>query len=538
MPYIMTKGSERSPQQAEQHVLQLMREGKLREAAAASDELTQTYPDYDSGWRTASQLAMNLNEPAIALRAIDQALRVSPGKPEWLLQKMACLAVKGDISAAKVAAAELERHDFDAPYHAATCGLTLIRLGLFEGAEHHYRRAVALEPDNGTNHYNLATVLRFLGRLNDAASSLGRAVELNPDDFDAHLLRSGLRTQTAEENHLESLRAVLERTPEKHPGRVRINYALAKELEDVEDFDASFECLSLAASARRSAMQYHPERDLATMRKIREVYTEDVFGGSVEGFVNADPIFVIGSPRTGTTLVDRILNSHSVVESAGELQAFGIELVNQCMHISDIKPQAPADLVPLTRQIDFAALGEAYVGNARPKTAPTAHFIDKLPMNFLYAGLIHLALPKAKIVWLDRDPMDTCYAVYKTLFEGAYPYSYDLQELANYYVEYRNLMAHWFDVMPGVIHTVRYEDLVTEPRPVIESLLDYCGLSWEEQCLNFHESEDAVTTASAAQVRQALHAGSVGKWHNYEKQLQPVVEILQQAGVLQDTNAQ
>lgn len=534
----MTKGSERSAQQAEQHVLQLMREGKLREAAAASDELTQAYPDCDSGWRTASQLAMNLNEPAIALRAIDQALRVSPGKPEWLLQRMVCLTVAGDISAAKVAAAELDRHDFDAPYHAATCGLTLTRLDMFEGAEHHFRRAVALEPDNGTNYYNLATVLRFLGRLDDAASSLDRAVELNPDDSDAYLLRSGLRTQTAEENHLESLRAVLERTPEKHSGRVRICYALAKELEDVEDFDASFDCLSLAALARRSAMQYHPERDLATMRKIREVYTEDLFGGSVEGFVNADPIFVIGSPRTGTTLVDRILNSHSVVESAGELQAFGIELVNQCMQVSDIKPQAPADLVPLTRQIDFAALGDAYIVSARSKIAPTAHFIDKLPMNFLYAGLIHLALPKAKIIWLDRDPMDTCYAVYKSLFEGAYPYSYDLQELANYYVAYRNLMAHWFDVMPGVIHTVRYEELVTEPRPVIESLLDYCSLSWEDQCLNFHESAGAVTTASAVQVREALHTGSIGKWRHYSEQLQPVAEILQQAGVLQDTNAQ
>jgi len=534
----MTQGSKIPAQQAEQHVLQLMREGRLREAAAASDELTQTYPDYESGWRTASQLAMSLNEPVIALRAIDQALRVSPENPECLLQKMACLAVIGDISAAKVVAAELEGHNFDTPYQAATCGLTMTRLRLFDGAEHHYRRAVALEPDNGTNHYNLATVLRFYGRLDEAGVSLDKAIELNPDDYEAHSLRSGLRTQTEADNNVESLVSALGGSQENHPGRVRLYYALAKELEDLEEYESSFENLSLGASARRGSMQYHPERDLATMRKIREVYSKELFDGSNEGFVNAEPIFVIGSPRTGTTIIDRILNNHSVVESAGELQTFGIELVNQCKTLSDIAPKDPADLVPVTRQIDFAALGEAYVASARPKTAATAHFVDKLPMNFLYAGLIHLALPKAKIIWLDRDPLDTCYAVYKTLFEGAYPYSYDLKELGNYHVGYRKLMAHWFDVMPGVIHTVRYEDLVTGPRRVVESLLDYCSLSWEEQCLNFHDSAGAVTTASAVQVREALHTGSVGKWRHYSEQLQPIAEILQQAGLIQDTNDQ
>jgi hypothetical protein len=152
-----------------------------------------------------------------------------------------------------------------------------------------------------------------------------------------------------------------------------------------------------------------------------------------------------------------------------------------------------------------------------------------MPLNFLYAGLIHQALPKARIVLLERDPMDTCYAVYKTLFEGVYPYSYDLVELANYFVAFRRLVRHWQDVMPGVMHVVRYEEIATNPQPVIEDLLQYCGLSFEQGCREFFNNPDVSTTASAVQVRSDVFTSSIGKWKNYAAQLEPVAEILENA---------
>ncbi len=180
--------------------------------------------------------------------------------------------------------------------------------------------------------------------------------------------------------------------------------------------------------------------------------------------------------------------------------------------------------------MDFAALGENYVEHARPPGGTTAHFVDKMPLNFLYAGLIHLALPKARIVLLERDPMDTCYAVYKAMFEGVYPYSYDLRELANYFVEYKRLVDHWQEVMPGVIHVVRYEDMVTSPESVIESLLQYCSLSFEDACRNFFRNPEASTTASADSVRRDFFTSSVGKWRHYERQLKVVADVLESAG--------
>jgi hypothetical protein len=189
------------------------------------------------------------------------------------------------------------------------------------------------------------------------------------------------------------------------------------------------------------------------------------------------------------------------------------------------------ELVRLSAELDFKKLGEAYISSTRPFTGHTARFIDKLPLNYLYVGLIHLALPNAKVINLKRNPLDTCYAIYKQLFVDAYPFSYDLEELGRYYVAYHQLMEHWHVVLPGVIHTVGYEDLVSDIESESRPLLEFCGLDWQPQCLKFHESKDASTTASTVQVRQPVYQSSVGKWRDYEKQMQPIVKILQQAGV-------
>jgi len=505
----------------------------MRDAAAACDQLNQSYPDYEPGWILACKLAMLVNEPLIALRAIDRALQLSPGKPEWLLQRLECLGALGDTDAALLMASQLGDHAFAHPSLSSNYGLVLTRLGLYELARTQYRRACELEPDNGTHFYNLASVERFLGNLEAAEAAVGTCLELSPDDANAHLLRAGLRTQTTTSNHVDELQRAYAAAGEKRSDRVKTGYALAKELEDLGEYERSFAYLAEASKLRRSAAQYNPEIDIATMREIRATFTQQFFARDAEGHVSAEPIFVIGMPRTGTTLVDRILGSHSVVHSAGELQAFAVELTALCGDPSGSRQATTLDMVHRAAEVDFAALGENYIAATRPATGSTAHFVDKLPLNFLYAGLIHRALPKAKIILLERDPMDTCYAVFKTLFLGIYPYSYDLEELAKYYVAYRELIDHWQSVMPGVMHTVRYEELVTEPRPVIENLLEHCNLSFEDACLAFQENPAAVTTASAAQVRSGFSTGSIGNWRNYRKQLQPVADILRAAGVIE-----
>jgi len=498
-------------QDLEQNIWQLVKAGKLNDAAAACDQLNEAFPDYGSGWSTSSRVAISLNEPLIALKAIERALLITPGEPVWLLQKMASLAVLSDLTAANAVADEIAKHDFATAYHASSCAVTLTRLERFADAEFHYQRAVDLEPDSPIYQFNLASAQRFLGKLDAARESLDRTLQLNPVDCEAQLLRSELNTQTESDNNVDSLHSTLEKLPEEHPGRVQLYFALAKELDDLQRYEESFQKLQLGASERRSKLTYQASHDLHTMATIREQFGKDVIDSAAQGFINAEPIFVVGMPRSGTVLVDRILSSHSVVQSVGEPQSFGLELMNQCEKAAGVTPKNALELLAAAREIDFAALGEAYLNRVRPADGEYAHFVDKLPLNFMYASLIHLALPKAKIVLTERDPMDNCYTAFRTLFTGACPYTYDLDELANYFVEYRQLIDHWRSVMPGVMHTVRYEDLVGDSRPVVEGLLDHCDLSLEDQCFD-HRAE------------------AVGKWRNYSDQLQPVADILQRAG--------
>jgi tetratricopeptide (TPR) repeat protein len=509
---------------------QHMQAERYREAAACCDELNQRFPDYLPGWAAAVELGLRIGEPAVALQAVDRALLLAPGNHDLLLQKINCAIAAGEDVVAATVADELADVEFGLPQQASAMGLLLSRLGQNERAVTHYRRAVELQPDNASHHYNLAAVERYCGRLEDAAASLQRAIELNPDDADAYLLRSGLRTQTADSNNIDSLQDAI-RSATSNRSRLRLNFALAKELEDIGDYPQSFQALQRATSLRRSVMKYTPQRDLQTLRRIRECYTAELVNEVGIGHVNAEPIFIIGMPRTGTTLVDRILGSHPAVKSAGELQNFATVLMDLSRQQSEKLPQPAHDAVQLSTLIDFEELGRKYVESTRPATGTTPHFTDKLPLNFLYAGLIKRALPKARIVLLERDPMDTIYAVYKTLFEGVYPFSYDLEELTEYYIEYHALVSHWQSVMPGAIHTVQYESLVADPEPVLRDLLEYCGLSWDARCLDFHKDTSATTTASAVQVREDVLTRSIGNWRNYESQLQSVLARLQEAGI-------
>ncbi len=507
-------------------IKQLIDAGKLRDAAESCDEMNQRFPDHESGWYTASQLAMLNKEPIPAVRAIDRALQLSPGKPQWLCQRVECLLAAGDADAAKETARQLNDYRFGSASEAAEFTRILSRLGMFGLAKFHCERAVELEPDEGHYHYDLAIAERNLGNIQAADLAVTRCIELRPDDDDAHLLRAGLFTRTESHNSLEELEATYQRSKNQPQRRAKICYAMSKELEDIGKYERSFEFLMEGASLRRAGMQYTPQKDIDAIQRIRETYTPEMFDGHVVGHINAEPIFVVGMPRTATALIDRILQSHTVVYSAGALPAFSIELAANCQKVASDEGGDSTDLVSQSASIDFAALGEDYIAATRPATGKTAHFVDMLPFNFLYAGLIHLALPKAKIVLTERDPMDTCYAAYKTLFEGNNPYSYDLTEIANYFVAYRQLVEHWQLVMPGVIHVVKVEELAASPRSVVEDLLSYCGLSFDRACIEFFEDTEGSTSAGPLQVRGQAYFSSIGRWRHFEEQLKPVSDIL------------
>jgi tetratricopeptide (TPR) repeat protein len=392
-------------------------------------------------------------------------------------------------------------------------------------AERLRRRSAELAPRNMPYLYNLATAEIALGQFEAAEAALDRVIAASPADIDAYYNRSTLRTQTSARNHVDELARAL--ASAKSPASaIGLGYALAKELEDLGEHARSFAQLSRAASARRRQLSYRVDDDVNAMAEIARTLDAGVFARAAKGHGDARPIFILGLPRSGSTLVDRILSSHSRVESGGESSNFAVALVRTAG-----PGLSKAELIRRAREIDFAALGRAYAANLAPQNSETAHITDKTPNNFLYLGLIALALPEARIVHVRRGAMDVCYAMYKTLFRMAYPFSYDLADLAKYYLAYHGLMAHWRCVLAGRFLDLDYEALIAHQETESRRLVAHCGLDWEDSCLAPERNAKASLTASAAQVRRPVYATSAGLWRRYERELGPLAAALRAGGI-------
>jgi tetratricopeptide (TPR) repeat protein len=402
-------------------------------------------------------------------------------------------------------------------------GTALVLARRPERAEPYFRRALSLAPDSVTAAINFAATLRFLARVPEAETVCEDAIERSPDAFDAIKMRSDLRRQTTDRNHVLDLQRRLNTHGLPPRGEVLLAYALGKECEDLGQYDDAFAGFARGARVRRANMRYDVREDLGVMSAIGEVFAQS--GSSLEaGAIDPAPIFILGLPRSGSTLLDRMLSRHPDVESLDEPQAFGMEVIRLVSEVG--RPITRRAFVEASAQLDRERLGRAYLGAIAPLRTLRSRFIDKLPLNFLYVGLIATALPQATIVHIRRDPLDVGVAMFKTLFEEAYPFSYALDEIGAYHRAYRQLMARWSECFGERILHVDYEDLVLAPEPALRRILARAGLDWNPQCLEPHLHARPALTASTLQVREPTHANAVGSWRRYERHLAALRESL------------
>lgn len=383
-----------------------------------------------------------------------------------------------------------------------------------------FRRAAGLAGDDPALLFNLATVARFLGHAEEAERAYDQVIARSPTLWAAYRNRSELRRQSPSDNHVGELRRRLDQRP-PWQGEVQLAYALGKELEDLGDYAAAFQAYARGAAVRRAHMRYSLDDDLATLKEIAGAFDAAYCAPARDVGGPPGPIFILGMPRTGSTLLEQRLARHPDIEGLGELQAFGRTMVEV------VRGRAPGPLAGKAALIDASATvapdayGRAYLEAVAPLRGGRAAFTDKLPLNFLYAGLIARALPTAQIVHMVRDPLDTCLGCYRTLFDEAYPFSYDLTELGTYYRAYRGLMAHWSEVLGPRIIEVAYERLVADPAGEVERLVARLGLPPAPDGAQAGD-QTPVMTASASQVREAVHSRSVGLARRYEEQLGPL----------------
>lgn len=413
-----------------------------------------------------------------------------------------------------------------------TMGCVYARLGDHAAALVHFTEAVRLQPKNTEFRYNQAATLNFLGRTEEADAALEALIALAPNHARAHHLLAGLRKQAVARNHVERLTQT--RTAAHEPrDRLLLSYALAKELEDIDQPAKALEMLCEANAEHRQMLPYSFARDAAVFDAIEASWP---LPAPTTGSPTDAPIFIIGMPRTGTTLVDRILSSHPDVESAGELQAMPLAVK------SAAGTRTPTVMDPETIfaavQGDMRAIGVEYLQRANHhRRDPGKRFTDKFPGNFFYAGFIASTLPSARIICLRRHPMDTVLSNFRNLFAVSsryYDYSYDLLDIAAYYSRFDRLMAFWRDALPGRVLELRYEDLIASQEGETRRLLAHCGLEWSDACMNFHTNDAPVSTPSAAQVRRPIYRDSVARWKQHAEVLKPVRRYFEEAGIAVD----
>lgn len=507
-----------------------LKRGDLPAAALAAKALISAEPQQPIGLFLLGIAAAEAGQIGKAVPLLEAAVERRP-EAEYLahLAKLLIL-LRRDGEAADAAERALALAPDD-PLTLDTIGCVLARLGRHESSVAPFAAAVASEPDNLEYRYNLATANGFTGRADEARVHYEAILARDPGNARAHYALALLSRQTVTANHVPRLQAALAaaRSPED---ALRVRYALAKELEDLSD-PGAFEHLSIANAEHKRALGYDFAKDAAIFDAIEALFGAGEALDVGPGKPDPAPIFVVGMPRTGTTLVDRILSSHRQVGSAGELQAMPLAV----KQLAGTEPRVILDpeTIAASGAISPGAIGESYLARAAHHRPPaTARFIDKLPANFLYVGHIARALPEASIVCLRRNPMDTVWSNFKNLFasnSAYYAYSYDLMDTARYYARFDRLMALWERLWPGRVLQLSYEALVTDQETQTRRLLAHCGLEWDEACLAFHENSAPVATPSAAQVRRPLNADGVGKWRVHEDALRPVAAWLEAQGI-------
>jgi tetratricopeptide (TPR) repeat protein len=508
------------------HAAELHRDGRLEEAEKLYREVVRTNPGNVDALRMLARIALAAGRHADAERLLLRALRIAPDFAGALNDLGRAQKEQNRFQDAIGSFSRLVEIEPDNPQAHLQLAAALAPAGQTQQAMETYRRALELRPDFAGAWLGLGHVLKTAGHQEEAIHAYRECIKLKPENGESYWSLANLKTYRLSDEDIAAMARALERDDLTDQSRVNFLYAMAKAHEDRGDFETAWQYYSQGNAMQRMLEKYDPVQTEVVHDAIIEVFDIDFLAGNT-GLGNPDPspIFIVGLPRSGSTLIEQILASHSQVEGTSELPYVGrvATSLNRNRAEGVNYPHAVRELAAE----HFQALGQDYLELAAPhRTEGRPRFIDKMPNNFPAVGFLHLILPNATIIDARRHPLDTCVSCYRQLFAKGQTFTYDLTDIAEYFLEYERMMEHWHAVLPGKVLTVQYEDVVRDLDGQVRRLLDHCGLPFEEPCLRFHETERPVRTASSEQVRQPIHAQSVGYWRNYEDKLDELKEIL------------
>jgi tetratricopeptide (TPR) repeat protein len=561
---LFERAIEREPRFAEAHCNlgnTLRARGRSEEAAAAYREAIALKPSYAAAFNNLGTALRDLGHLEEAEAAYRAAFALNPDDPmvldnlalalrdlerldeaSALLDASLSLAPENGRTLTHVALVRLDQNRAVEAHDAArravallpgdpetlnAMGLSLQELGRVEEALEFYRFALACKPDFAGAYNNIGNVLKQEGRLTEAHEAYARSLAIDPRQAEVYVNLADTRKVKPGDAWLAGMGGFAREMESLRPtARMRLHFALAKAHDDLCAYDKAFRHMREANALKRTQIAYDEAASLKLFDRIRESFDAKLIEAKRgAGDPDASPIFILGMPRSGSTLVEQILASHPLVHGAGELSHLG-ELVGGLRTGGDPTLAFP-EIAQVMGLQDFARLGHEYVARLRQHSPTAAHITDKMPSNFCFVGLIHLALPNARIIHVTRDPLDTCLSCFSRLFSAEQNHTYDLAELGRFYRKYAELMAHWRRVLPeGRMLELRYEDVVGNLEGAARRMIAYCGLEWSENCLAFHKTHRPVKTASASQVRRPIYKTAQNRSRHYREFLAPLIAEL------------
>jgi len=505
-----------------------LNQGDYVKAHALCVQIIEQQPRHADAYFLLGIINSEIGQINKAIQLIEKAISFKP-LGAYFAHLAKCYSLVGNMSAVLAAIKHVPVEQVNQGLTLDTIGVALSRVGDHQKALCYFEKALSQQKDNPAYFYNYAVSSKFAGLFEQAKKAFETAIELSPDHYQAHFALSDLGGVTKENNHIARLLSLLD--VNSHPdSSLHIGHALAKEYEALGEYDKSFEVLERVKQQKLATIDYKFSDDDQLFDYLSQFPVADNI--TQLGHDSSQPIFVVGMPRSGTTLVERILSNHTDVKSCGELQDFGVAV----KEVTGTSSQRVLDVETLqaAQSIDFAELGKRYIQRTKAVTDNSPKFIDKLPFNFFHIDLIRKALPNAKIICLLRNPMDTCVGNFRQLFSinsPYYSYAYNLQTIGRFYAEFYQLANRWESSNTDNFMLLNYESLVATPEQKIRELLEFCGLSWQEKCLHAEQNTAPVSTASKVQVREPINAKSIGRWKKFGPNTKSLESFLQHVGI-------
>jgi tetratricopeptide (TPR) repeat protein len=511
---------------------QLEKEGQPNEAEAIYRNVLSKDPAHVEACRLMAGVACRHEEYPDAKIFLRHALKLAP---DYLRAMVDLVNVHRQLEEFEEAVALASRLVDLAPDNSESYMVFASVVGVagrHDEAIQAFEKALAINPAKAGALCGIAHHLKTIGRQEEAIASYRRSIAVKPDYCESYWSLANLKTFRFKQAEVEEMQRLLQDEGLADESRCQLHNALGLEFEAGGDYATAFENFMACNTLRRKSEFYDPVDTEDTHDRVIEIFNRTFLQQAGGEALHPTPVFIVGLPRSGSTLIEQILASHSRVDGTHELSDLSkvIRAIPEGRRHGRRKGRQglrfPETVARLSQQ-GWGDLGRRYLERTAKHRGQAAYFIDKNPNNFVFAGLLKLAIPNARIINARRHPLDSCLGSFKQLFASGQPFSYDLTELAEYYLQYQRLMDHWHEVMPGFVLDVDYEEVVSDLETQVRRLLDFCDLPFEETCLRFHETQRAVKTASSEQVRKPIYSSSVHLWRRYELQLSGLIEILQ-----------